>query len=233
MSRRLDLTNTGRPRIAVVMTRPQDLKNSASLVRQGADLIELRLDHFLNLGVEPWIAGLKKYTTCPVLVTIRHKREGGNWQGSDTERLKWFKQILPYADAVDIELSSSKLIKPLRALTQGARKKLVISFHDFEKTPSLASLIRLARRAGRAQADAFKVATQINRVYDIQTLTNFIYHSPFQPVIALGMGPKGIPSRTLFPLIGSLWTYAHSGKSTAPGQLSLTETIRELKKHAL
>jgi 3-dehydroquinate dehydratase len=45
------------------------------------------------------------------------------------------------------------------------------------------------------------------------------------------MGTGGVLSRLLFPALGSLFTFAAFGVGTAPGQLSLEETVSCFRKY--
>ena len=50
------------------------------------------------------------------------------------------------------------------------------------------------------------------------------------PLVTICMGPEGELSRILFPALGSLFTFAHAGKPSAPGQLNCDETQQLLAR---
>ncbi|MBV9127680.1 MAG: type I 3-dehydroquinate dehydratase, partial [Verrucomicrobia bacterium] len=145
------------PLVVGVMHDRASLVAACALPPAGApatpDLLELRADAFaadlaenaaacpepaLNKNNEPLRAVLAAPRR-PLLLTVRHPREGG-MDGSLTaaRRLGLFRRLLPHASWVDVELRS--LLAPalaaaeFRTLLAGARARgchVVVSFHDF------------------------------------------------------------------------------------------------------
>ncbi|MCG2736282.1 MAG: type I 3-dehydroquinate dehydratase, partial [Candidatus Methanoperedenaceae archaeon] len=77
--------------------------NSAKRAKElGADILELRID-LLEVDARQALQDIKK-TGLPVIITNRMKQEGGNWGGSEDDRIGTLNSLLPMADAVDIEL---------------------------------------------------------------------------------------------------------------------------------
>ncbi len=65
-----------------------DALSEASLASKHADLIELRLDYISGIGnAETCLEKFLEAKTRPIIVTNRPKREGGNFEGSEQERL--------------------------------------------------------------------------------------------------------------------------------------------------
>ncbi|MBI4559439.1 MAG: type I 3-dehydroquinate dehydratase [Candidatus Hydrogenedentes bacterium] len=197
---------------------------------RGVEVIEARLDLFDRREPGYVIGELAKYQDFPVLATVRSSVEGGGKNLSDEERLALYKLVIPQVAAVDIELSSKAILPELTRRTHRAGKLVLISFHDFSRTPDLASLSRVREEAAAAGADVVKVATLVSSRADLQTLTRFLIDNSDNNIVAVGMGPLGAVTRFLFPALGSLLTYTFLGRPTAPGQMDYKTTLELLAK---
>ncbi|MCX8034215.1 MAG: type I 3-dehydroquinate dehydratase, partial [Thermodesulfovibrio sp.] len=60
---------------------------------------------------------------------------------------------------------------------------------------------------------------------DLETLLLFTLKHKNDKIVTIGMGEKGIPSRIINPVFGSLITYASLKTKSAPGQLLLSDMI--------
>ena len=101
----------------------------------------------------------------PVLLTVRLRSEGGEWNGDDAARLKIFEDVLAVVSAVDIELSSV-ICSAVTHRAQKLGKVCLVSHHDFAKTPPLAELESIVERAEQNGAVA-KIATMIRSEADV------------------------------------------------------------------
>ena len=216
------------PRVAVPfrdgVTEPQ----IAGARRAGMDIAELRIDHFSDCTRGHVLEVVRRFAGTPVLATIRSQAEGGKWTSPEKARAALFEEILPAVDAIDIELSSSSILTQVVEAARAANKPVVVSFHNFEETPSLDSLDSIANRAVASGADIVKVAALTTTPEDVQVLAQFTLRHRDKGVVTIGMGDTGMPTRIFFPLLGSLFTFASFGEGTAAGQLSLEETTRLL-----
>ena len=140
------------PKIAAVIVDGKDKKAIDAAKRSGADLLELRIDCFKTqdiISIQDCVkyAGLKKL---PLIATIRSKAEGGGAYIRDVERLNLFRNIIPYVDAVDIELSSKDILKDVINETHKFNKKVIVSYHNFKNTPEQKKLERIVKDCKRA-----------------------------------------------------------------------------------
>jgi 3-dehydroquinate dehydratase-1 len=220
------------PCVAAVITggvNAGPIRKAASL---GAGLLEIRVDTFTALEPGQLLASfekLKKISQLPILLTIRSAKEGGKANLPDRQRAALFSALIPFADLVDIELSSGAVRKNVVDSAKRAKKKVIVSHHDFESTPGdkkLRKIIELARKSG---ADLVKIASLVNTQYDLKRLAGLLCSE--KGLIVIGMGKLGKPSRVFFPMLGSLITYGSITKSTAPGQMSLKEMRSELRRY--
>jgi len=188
----------------------------------GAGMLELRLD---LIGEKPEKLFSLIPPDLPVVVTCRP----GIF--SEEERLSLLKKGLELGAAyVDVETeSSSQFIGDVKASAERYGKKLILSYHNFERTPGLEDLESVMIACFEKGGDVAKIATQVHGYDDLLTLLS-LYKIPGQKVI-LGMGSQGRILRVLAPYLGGAFTFAslEEGKETAPGQLSFQE-MKEIFK---
>ncbi len=184
-----------------------------SVIKEGAELIELRLD---LIRVSP----KELYARVPAEVkTVVTCREG---EYSEEERIKILNEAIELgASYVDLELEST--VNYSDQIIRVAEKhacEVIFSHHDFKATPSadeLKSLLEACYDRGGAIA---KIATLVQSEEDVLKLFS-LYGHPGRKVI-LGMGKAGRITRVAAPLLGSEFTFASpsEGEKTAPGQMS-------------
>ncbi len=225
---RLDLNES--PKVAVSLKDGVPSRAIAAMHRAGVDLIELRIDLFCSRTPRRVLSEISRYKKFPVLATVRSRREGGRWRGSDAERIALYEALLPHVDAVDVELSSAKVLAAVAPAARKAKKTLIISFHDFARTPSLPALRRILGSAQRAGADIVKIAAHAMTFADMRALGAFTASHRQNNLITIAMGKEGALSRVLFPAMGSLVTFSCYGKPTAPGQFPYHSTLSMLKR---
>src|SRR3990167_8048555 len=179
------------PRIAAVILDGKDKKSISKAKRDGADLLELRIDCFKRrdtLYIQKTIKDIKA-VNLPVIATIRSKAEGGKVAISDNDRLGLFETILHFVDAVDIELSSSKILKDIINQAHRFNKKVLVSYHNFKNTPEQKKLERIVKDCKRAGGDIVKVATLARNKKDIARLA--LTTASHNGIITIAMGKPG------------------------------------------
>jgi 3-dehydroquinate dehydratase / shikimate dehydrogenase len=182
------------------------------------DIIELRLDYISEMeDAEICLAKTLKSKTKPIIVTNRPKREGGNYAGSEKDRLRLLQKAIELgADYVDVELDS------VRHITRRDSSKLIVSYHNFKETPR--SINKIYEDVSKCKPDIAKVVTYANditdnvRIFELLKIVNV-------PTISFCMGEYGHISRILTRKFGGLLTFASlkKGKESAPGQLTVDE----------
>lgn len=210
-----------------VSVLPETVAEALELVERaenhGADLIEVRLDGLREHGELSDIAGCSRV---PMIATNRSVKCHGKFRGSETER----KQILLNAtgngfEYVDIELSAPEL-KDIVSDVHGMGVKSIVSFHDFNQTPSLPQMEKTLKEEIASGADVCKVVTTAKSVEDNLTVLNFVSKAcKSAKTVCFSMGELGKISRLLSPLFGGFFTFAslEKGRETASGQLTIQE----------
>ena len=224
-----NLILNGTPRIAVGMKDHADSQILIDAKNKGLDIVEIRIDQFSNLDKKYVLSEIAKFKKFPTIATIRSKKEGGNWRLSEEKRLELFKSIIPKVDAVDVELSSKEILPKIVNFAHKHKKIVVISYHNFDRTPLTADLTKILDSARAIGADIVKIAVMALKRKDVQALARFTLSNSDKNIITISMGAEGIVSRVLFPALGSLVTYAYVGESTAPGQLPYSNTFDMLR----
>ncbi|ADP77904.1 3-dehydroquinate dehydratase, type I [Methanothermus fervidus DSM 2088] len=198
------------------------LESAKQYIEEGADIIELRLDALRNPSVDD-IKKLMKNVDFPSIVTNRCRKEGGYFRGKEVDRIKLLSTAAKYADYTDIELSTKD---KYRNRVIEVSNKSIISFHDFEKTPSENKLIKIIKKEKKI-GDIAKVAVMPKNMDDVLTLLKVMNKE--KNVIGIAMGELGKFTRVVAHLFGSPITFASGNIKTAPGQLDI-KTTRSLIK---
>ena len=172
-------------------------------------------------------------TFFPVLVTNRPTWEGG--EATDTparldalETAATFEHVV----AVDIELATLERGDGTAVLEQAAETgvSVVVSTHDFERTPPKDELRELLIRASE-YGDVAKLAVTAQDRGDVLDLLSVTHEltATGKAVATMAMGEAGRHSRAVAPLYGSKIGYApvNPADATAPGQYDL-RTLRSL-----
>ncbi|HBG46284.1 MAG TPA: type I 3-dehydroquinate dehydratase [Deltaproteobacteria bacterium] len=215
--------------VIVGMISPSIVKRAIS---NGADLLEVRIDTFRDKKPEVLAASLKdlkKSCKLPIILTIRSRAEGGQAHLDDDTRISLFNTLIPFAEYVDIEISSSGILKNVVKSAKKDGKKVIASHHDFKSTPDDKKLNKIIDSGLSSGADIVKIATYVNTPDDLRRLVRL--PSSRDNLIVIGMGAFGAASRVFFPMIGSLFSYGSITGKTAPGQLSLRDLKREFKRY--
>lgn len=209
-----------------------------SAILAGADLLEVRLDSFRRRDIPYLKKSFKRLASqalgrrTPVILTIRSKREGGVLTLDDRERSEIFNELLPFADIIDVELSSSARLKNVIDSAHGSGKSVIISYHNFSSTPDTRALRGIIKKALAAGADVVKIASRAKSRKDVSTLAGLLLGSP-ERLIVIAMGRYGVVSRVFFPALGSLVTYGSVTGRSAPGQISVSALKEAFRRFSI
>ncbi|MCZ6904915.1 MAG: shikimate dehydrogenase [Acidobacteria bacterium] len=202
----------------------QEVEQTVSNFNNSSLGLELRLDyledtHDLDQSLKELI---NRFRFPRVLATCRRTNAGGKFAGTIEEQLEVLqKAVRAGCQIVDVELESVKSKKPqeLQRLFRPAR--LIVSYHNYRRSPPLDTVYRRLVRSG---ASIIKIATRARDLRDNLKIFRLLRsHRRRQPrLIALAMGPAGIPSRILGLQKGSHLTYAsaNSRGGVSPGQVA-------------
>jgi 3-dehydroquinate dehydratase/shikimate dehydrogenase len=183
---------------------------------------ELRLDYLQDFSqLESQLHQMLMRLHFPqTIATCRMATAGGMLRGTLADQATILSAaVRAGCQWVDVEIES--LSKGGVALLRDLRPaKIILSYHDFQRTPPLAPVYR---RMVRLPVNVVKIATQGRYLRDNLQIRRLLKaHGRRDPrLVALAMGASGIPSRLLALLWGSAFTYAAPLKHSpaAAGQI--------------
>ena len=192
----------------------------------GADYVEIRFD-FLNLSDMEQAMSIANTINKKAVYTLRAPDEGGQFKGSISERIAWLKKLSASKPMLlDVELYTIKYNTSLADYLNEHNISLLISWHDFEKTPPDAELTKVLYEM-RTYSQNIKMVTTAQTTVDSLRLLDLYENASRLNLIAFAMGDAGVISRVLCVIIGNApFTYASLEKAISPGQL----TIKQMRK---
>ena len=155
-----------------------------------------------------------------VIATCRRHAAGGKFAGEVEQQIEVLQAAVKAGCRwVDLEIESidaagAGILKRL------APAKLMVSYHNYRKTPPLGPIYR---RMARLPVQVVKLASYTHVLQDNLKIAKLAQsrarRSP--KLVVLGLGPSGLPSRILAVRWGCPFTYASAGNNdaVAPGQL--------------
>ncbi|MCK0912999.1 type I 3-dehydroquinate dehydratase [Acinetobacter pittii] len=199
-----------------------------------ADLAEFRIDllSFANDTKQVIALGheLKKILgNTPMIATIRTKNEGGQLEISDVDYGKTYQAYLknPFMDWLDVEMFRDQ--KVVSEIVQKAHQKkvlIVMSNHDFQKTPSQDEIEKRLLKQDQMGADILKIAVMPKSKQDVFTLMNAtlkVSQQTTKPLLTMSMGQLGTISRVATANMGGSYSFGMIGQASAPGQIDVTK----------
>lgn len=215
------------PRVVGAISHAATLERTDLPETLKLDIAEFRLD--LAGFVHGWQQRARELRDAgiPVLLTLRCREERGNWAGTEAEREAAYVAALPHVAALDLEISSPIAASVTHAAHE-AGKAVVLSFHDFDRTPPIEKLRGTIARGRELGADIVKLATRTETQADLDVLRTLLSERGAQLLCCVGMGKLGPESRVSLPRAGSCLTYGFADGSNAPGQLSSAELLERL-----
>ncbi|MEZ5939860.1 MAG: type I 3-dehydroquinate dehydratase [Planctomycetaceae bacterium] len=188
-----------------------DLLNAA---RQG-DIVELCLDHFRK---EPDVKELISAIDKPVIISCRRQQDGGQWQGTEEERLMLLRQAIVAGPAyVELDLDIAPNV-PRFGNTQR-----VISFTRLDEPET--DIDQVFYEASNAKADVVKFTWPTPTLDDAWPLLAAVSQKRILPVVGMGLGRADLTFSLLGRKYGSPWIYAalEPGMEAYSGQATCFE----------
>lgn len=240
---------SGTPKICVPIvgkTSSEIMDAARALSEVKHDLVEWRVDWFENstssIDLLSVLTGLRNILEdTPLLFTFRTSAEGGE---TEIDKETYFKVNLNaietgLIDLIDVELFMGEdLATQIIDAAHSRNIKVVISNHDFERTPAKKEIITRLQRMQNLGADICKIAVMPLDKNDVLTLLNATeemndtYASV--PIVTMSMGKLGVLSRICGEFFGSAITFGTAGNESAPGQIPANElSILINKMHGL
>ena len=217
--------------ISIAESSPSKIKIKLKAALKKSDYTEIRLD-FLKMEQVPSALEIIKKDLNRIICTLRPKTEGGKFSGTENERIAIIKLIAEYNPfLLDIEYNTLKKNKELVKYLKTTKTKLLVSWHDFKKTPKDAELKNQINQMSKFSSNV-KIVSTAKSTEDATRMLELYSKKGKNNLISFAMGDAGRISRILCLYLGSPYTYVSLGKAIAPGQFSVDEVnkIINLKK---
>ncbi|MDR2285860.1 MAG: type I 3-dehydroquinate dehydratase [Prevotellaceae bacterium] len=191
-------------------------------VLEQVDFAEIRLDVARITTSEIGLvfsSGKRLIATC---------REG--FYSNDERRERLFDAIRAGAAFVDIETEADDDFR--KTIAEQARLnncKLIVSYHNFDETPSLSEMCDIVDTCKKQNADIVKLVTTARNKSDVARILSLYDKYPDASLVAFAMGEAGLISRVACVFLGAPYTYAaiSDDKPLASGQISM-EKIKNI-----
>lgn len=207
-------------------------KDAASFIRAveslnntSADIIELRVDYLEPLTESAIDQIVSFKSKKPAILTIRMKEEGGMQKIDEKFRENLFLQFHTRVKYVDIEF---RALSTAKKIMKDTSSRVILSMHDFEKTPSKQVLDNYIQSAFDAGAYVAKVAVKCNSYDDSIVLLELLEKWKNKNVCIVGMGEYGTLTRVLSPLFNPYLTFVSIDETSksASGQVTLFQMLQ-------
>jgi len=207
----------------------------AAVAAKAPDLLEWRVDFFAAIADTPAVlaaaADLRAAAGgLPILFTRRAEREGGQAIALAEAQVVALYEAVAASGAVDLldfEMDNAETdVRAVRALAHRFGLPLVLSFHDFQRTPADAELQARFAQAQRLGADVAKLAVMPQAMEDVHRLLGATLQASRSldiPVVSMAMGGLGAVSRLCGGVFGSALTFAVGAAASAPGQVPIED----------
>ncbi len=217
--------------VSIAEKTPYKIKQTLKIALKKSDYAEVRFD-FLKIEQIPEAIEIIKKDLNKIVCTLRPKTEGGKFSGNEKERIAILKLIAEYNPfLLDVEFNTLKRNSSLRRYLKSTKTKLLVSWHDFKKTPSSAELKKKMNQMIKFSSNV-KIVSTAKSTVDSSRMLELYSKKGKNNLISFAMGDFGRISRILCLYLGSPYTYVSLGKAVAPGQFSVDEVkkITNLKK---
>ncbi len=213
--------------------RITDISKTIKELPREVEAYEVWIDHIVKSdlkteliaeAVQEWLS----LTDKKLIVVCKDPLEKGSFSGENFEKIQLL-QAAAEAGAHYIDLGLHAGAEAIEELRKTKKKsKLIISHHDFEKTPNDKQLIKLIEKMRKYQPDVLKLATMVHEPKDAERLMELAMKLKAEKNkhIILGMGPLGVTTRILSDQIENELNFVTLESKTAPAQLSLEQAVQ-------
>jgi len=234
----------GMPKICAPIagiSREEIISEAKLLCSHPVDIAEWRADWFEDISDIDNVREVLKelrlaLAEIPLLFTFRTAQEGGEQAISLQNYVTLNKMVIEtkMADLIDIELSTGEdRVTDLIRCAHAHDVKVIVSNHDFQKTPVKKELVERLCKMNKLGADIPKIAVMPKNRKDVLTLLSATEEASekleHSPVITMSMGELGVISRICGETFGSSVTFGAVKKASAPGQMDVNALAEVLE----
>ena len=141
------------------------IKEAHRALELGADYLEVRFD-FLNPNLLPEALEAARAIKDRTVFTLRTRSEGGMFASTEENRLHWLYRLAEQEPMLlDVELATLKKNDELADFLEKKRSPLLVSWHDFEKTPPSDTIADVLSEM-RTYSNFVKIVTMAHNIED-------------------------------------------------------------------
>ncbi|MEO9364797.1 MULTISPECIES: type I 3-dehydroquinate dehydratase [Candidatus Nitrosocaldus] len=201
----------------------------ARAFNEGSDMVEVRFDYSSKEAINDLLDVVMEHRD-RMIFTCRSRDEGGAFNGSEAERLMVLKRLASFRPMLlDVEYKTVERDEELYDHLRALNCDLLISYHDFNNTPSRNRLAEIMDGMLKYSRNV-KIVTMAKSVEDNESILSLydIIKDKYKKkdgiqLVAFCMGEHGLASRVLCTMLGAPYTYAALDKPLAPSQLTLRQ----------
>lgn len=234
----------GMPKVCIPIVAEESeavMAQAEKLRLVSCDMAEWRLDWYEDCRKEETLletlAAVRRILgDMPLVATFRTAKEGGRREIGFPEYAALAVKLARsgMADIIDIEgFSFGEISEELIREIQKTGAKVLVSNHDFKKTPPKEELMNRLLKMQEMGADIAKLAVMPQEEKDVLTLMaateEMVRRYATIPIVTMSMSGLGGISRLAGEIFGSAVTFASAGHASAPGQMDVEELRRVLK----
>ncbi|TKY61439.1 Bifunctional 3-dehydroquinate dehydratase/shikimate dehydrogenase [Spatholobus suberectus] len=187
---------------------------------EGADIVEVRLDHITNFNPLRDLKIILQNKPLPVLIVNRTK-----WEGDESMRLEALQLAVELgADFIDVELKEASCLPTLVEVehkrNHNSHGKIIVSCYVDGITPPQEELFQLIEQMQATGADIIKLVTHAADITEIIRIFSLFPYCQV-PLIAYSDGERGLISQVLSPKFGGFFVYGSLAGNQIPGLPSL------------
>jgi 3-dehydroquinate dehydratase I len=232
------ILGNGIPKICVPIvakTKEEIIMEALSFANIPVDIVEWRVDWFEDIFDNEKIIDVLKdlvpaLNNIPLLFTFRTSKEGGEKAMDPNAYAELNKAVAAtgLVDLIDVEaFTGDAIVKEIIESAHAAGVKVIVSNHDFGKTPSKDDIIYRLRKMQVMGADIPKIAVMPKSKLDVLELleATVIMSEKYadRPIITMSMSGMGVVSRLTGELFGSALTFGAAKKASASGQVGVDD----------
>lgn len=187
--------------------------------KNDCDLFEVWLDAVQDLDTQALVSSCPK----PLLCVCKAKEEKGEFLGGEEARIQLLIDAAKAgADFIDVGIhTEKKLIE--KCLTEKGNAKLILSFHNWDTTPKMTTMLTRVDEMLSFKPDMIKYVATAESMEDNVQIFRLAENLQKKGIkfLVMCMGKFGKISRVVTPLLGSEWMYApiDEMQASAPGQI--------------
>jgi 3-dehydroquinate dehydratase-1 len=211
------------------------LAEAAAVAAKQPDLVEWRVDFYdgiADAAAVAELAGRIKHACrgIAILFTCRWSREGGEKIALSQAEVTGLHRAVcesGHADFIDFEMGNDPdHVREVREVSRASGTQLILSFHDFQRTPAVEALNQRFAQAEQLGADVAKVAVMPRDMQDVLVLLGATMQSSQKlriPLVSMAMGAPGAVTRLCGGAFGSALSFAIGQSASAPGQMPIED----------